>query len=33
LQQVRAVAREDIARAPIQRVHPTADEHRRRSAG
>lgn len=29
--QVRAIAREDIARAPIQRVHPTADEHRRRS--
>lgn len=32
LQQVRTVAREDIARAPIQRVHLTADEHRRRSA-
>ena len=32
LAQVRAVAREDIARAPIQRVHPTADEHRRRSS-
>jgi 5-methylthioadenosine/S-adenosylhomocysteine deaminase len=31
LAQVREVAREDIARAPIQRVHPTADEHRRRS--
>ena len=27
--QVRAIAREDISRAPIQRVHPTADEHRR----
>ncbi|NML42435.1 amidohydrolase family protein [Ramlibacter sp. G-1-2-2] len=33
LAQVRAIAREDIARAPIQRVHPTADEHRRRHAG
>lgn len=31
LAQVRDVAREDIARAPIQRVHPRADEHRRRS--
>jgi cytosine/adenosine deaminase-related metal-dependent hydrolase len=30
LAQVRTLAREDIARAPIQRVHPTADEHRRR---
>jgi 5-methylthioadenosine/S-adenosylhomocysteine deaminase len=28
--QVRQIAREDIARAPVQRVHPTADEHRRR---
>lgn len=27
--QVRELAREDIARAPIQRVHPSADEHRR----
>ncbi|HEV8689981.1 MAG TPA: amidohydrolase, partial [Ideonella sp.] len=32
LAQVREIAREDIGRAPIQRVHPTADEHRRRSA-
>ena len=31
LAQVRDVAREDIARAPIQRVHPRADEHRWRS--
>jgi 5-methylthioadenosine/S-adenosylhomocysteine deaminase len=31
LAKVRQVAREDIVRAPIQRVHPTADEHRRRS--
>lgn len=30
LAQVRQIAQEDIARAPIQRVHPTADEHRRR---
>lgn len=29
--QVRAIAREDIARAPIQRVHPTADQHRKRA--
>lgn len=29
LAQVRALAREDIARAPIQRVHPTSDAHRR----
>jgi len=28
---VRRLAREDIAHAPIQRVHPTADEHRRRA--
>lgn len=27
--QVRELAREDIARAPIQRLHPTADAHRR----
>jgi cytosine/adenosine deaminase-related metal-dependent hydrolase len=32
MQQVRTIAREDIARAPIQRVHPVADEHRRRAA-
>lgn len=31
--QVQRLAREDIARAPIQRVHPTADEHRRRARG
>ena len=30
LAQVREIAREDIARAPIQRVHPTADAHRAR---
>ena len=32
LQQVREVAAQDIARAPIQRVHPTSDEHRRANA-
>ena len=32
LAKVREIARDDIARAPIQRVHPIADEHRRRSA-
>ncbi|RYY91147.1 MAG: amidohydrolase [Comamonadaceae bacterium] len=30
--QVREIARDDIARAPIQRVHPTADAHRRAAA-
>lgn len=30
LAEVQRTAREDIPRAPIQRVHPTADEHRRR---
>lgn len=30
LAQVKRLARDDISRAPIQRVHPTADEHRRR---
>lgn len=30
--QARQLARADISRAPIQRVHPTADAHRRRSA-
>jgi cytosine/adenosine deaminase-related metal-dependent hydrolase len=30
LAQVREIAREDIARAPIQRVHPGADAHRAR---
>lgn len=30
LAQVKRLARDDILRAPIQRVHPTADEHRRR---
>lgn len=29
LAQVRDIAQQDITRAPIQRVHPTADEHRR----
>jgi cytosine/adenosine deaminase-related metal-dependent hydrolase len=29
LAQVRQLAREDIARAPIQRVHPASDAHRR----
>ena len=28
LAEVRAMAREDIARAPIQRIHPTSDAHR-----
>lgn len=31
LAQVRAVASEQIARAPIHRAHPTSDEHRRRT--
>ncbi|TFY98034.1 amidohydrolase family protein [Ramlibacter rhizophilus] len=31
--EVREVAREDIARAPIQRVHRTADVHRRHAGG
>jgi cytosine/adenosine deaminase-related metal-dependent hydrolase len=30
MQEVRRLAREDIVRAPIQRVHAKADEHRRR---
>lgn len=33
LAEVREVAREDIARAPIQRVHRTADAHRRLGPG
>ena len=32
LERVRRMAREDISRAPIQRIHPLADEHRRRGA-
>ena len=32
LAEVREIARDDIARAPIQRVHPTADAHRRAAA-
>ncbi len=31
LAEVRRIARDDIPRAPIQRIHPVADEHRRRS--
>jgi 5-methylthioadenosine/S-adenosylhomocysteine deaminase len=33
LAQVRRIAQEDIPRAPIQRVHPTADQHRRQQGG
>lgn len=30
MREVERVARQDVARAPIQRIHPTSDEHRRR---
>lgn len=33
MRQVRELAREDIARAPIQRVHPTSADHRRIARG
>ena len=33
MREVAAVAKRDVARAPIQRVHATADAHRRRSLG
>jgi cytosine/adenosine deaminase-related metal-dependent hydrolase len=32
MDQVRTRAADAVARAPIQRIHPTADEHRRRNA-